>query len=87
MRYHERTLGLRWKKGVKRADKSNAIDLLCGSPPKSGTLLDSLDPIYRSSFSLERLLFNPTTSRMDQYWPCKRSIDFGITLRYREGGL
>ncbi|CAF9926170.1 MAG: bifunctional phosphoribosylaminoimidazolecarboxamide formyltransferase/IMP cyclohydrolase [Alectoria fallacina] len=36
MRYHERTLGVRWKKSVRRAEKSNAIDLLCGGLPKSG---------------------------------------------------
>ncbi|KAH8693653.1 phosphoribosylaminoimidazolecarboxamide formyltransferase/IMP cyclohydrolase [Talaromyces proteolyticus] len=28
MRFHERTLGIKWKAGVKRADKSNAIDML-----------------------------------------------------------
>ena len=36
MRFHERTLGIKWKKGTRRADKSNAIDLLCsGNMPKS----------------------------------------------------
>ena len=36
MRFHSRVINLRWKKGVKRADKSNAIDLLCsGNLPKS----------------------------------------------------
>ncbi|KAF6221094.1 hypothetical protein HO133_002775 [Letharia lupina] len=29
MRFHERTSTLQWKKGIKRADKSNAIDMLC----------------------------------------------------------
>ncbi|KAF2156885.1 AICARFT/IMPCHase bienzyme [Myriangium duriaei CBS 260.36] len=29
MRFHERALNIQWKKGVKRADKSNALDLLC----------------------------------------------------------
>jgi hypothetical protein len=29
MRFHERTLNIKWKKGTKRADKSNAIDMLC----------------------------------------------------------
>ncbi|KAL9112389.1 MAG: hypothetical protein Q9227_003231 [Pyrenula ochraceoflavens] len=33
MRFHERALNIKWKKGVKRADKNNAIDMLC-----SGTL-------------------------------------------------
>ncbi|OAL70590.1 5-aminoimidazole-4-carboxamide ribonucleotide formyltransferase/IMP cyclohydrolase [Trichophyton violaceum] len=36
MRFHERTLGIKWKAGVKRADKSNAIDMLCsGQIPRS----------------------------------------------------
>jgi len=36
MRFHERALGLRWKKGAKRPDKSNAIDMLCsGQTPRS----------------------------------------------------
>lgn len=29
MRFHERALGIKWKKGTKRPDKSNAIDMLC----------------------------------------------------------
>ncbi|PSK55215.1 phosphoribosylaminoimidazolecarboxamide formyltransferase/IMP cyclohydrolase [Elsinoe australis] len=29
MRFHERALNVKWKKGTKRPDKSNAIDLLC----------------------------------------------------------
>lgn len=37
MRFHPRTLGLQFKKGVKRPDKSNAIDLLTsGLVPASG---------------------------------------------------
>ncbi|KAK7512273.1 bifunctional purine biosynthesis protein ADE17 [Phyllosticta citriasiana] len=37
MRYHSRTVGLKFKKGTKRPEKSNAIDLLCsGSVPASG---------------------------------------------------
>ena len=36
MRFHERTVNIKWKKGTKRADKSNAIDMLCGGQvPKS----------------------------------------------------
>ena len=69
MRYHERTLGVRWKKGVKRADKSNAIDLLCGGLPKSGTLPESSYPIHRSRLNLESSLFDPMTHRMTWYWP------------------
>jgi phosphoribosylaminoimidazolecarboxamide formyltransferase / IMP cyclohydrolase len=37
MRFHERALALKWKKGTKRPDKSNAIDLLCsGLVPEEG---------------------------------------------------
>ena len=37
MRFHERALYLKWKKGTKRANKSNAIDTLCGGQvPKEG---------------------------------------------------
>lgn len=36
MRFHERTLNIKWKQGTKRADKSNAIDLLCsGQTPRN----------------------------------------------------
>ena len=37
MRFHDRTLGLNFAKGTKRADKSNAIDMLCTGqvPPQS----------------------------------------------------
>lgn len=37
MRFHSRTLELKFKKGTKRPSKSNAIDLLCsGLVPDSG---------------------------------------------------
>ncbi|TKA25821.1 Bifunctional purine biosynthesis protein ADE17 [Salinomyces thailandicus] len=37
MRFHTRALGVKWKKGARRADKSNAIDLLCsGIVPEAG---------------------------------------------------
>jgi phosphoribosylaminoimidazolecarboxamide formyltransferase/IMP cyclohydrolase len=37
LRFHPRVLGIKWKKGTKRPDKSNAIDLLVsGQLPKSG---------------------------------------------------
>ncbi|KAK0932559.1 bifunctional phosphoribosylaminoimidazolecarboxamide formyltransferase/IMP cyclohydrolase [Friedmanniomyces endolithicus] len=37
MRFHSRALAVKWKKGAKRADKSNAIDMLCsGIVPESG---------------------------------------------------
>ena len=36
MRFHERTLNIKWKQGTKRADKSNAIDMLCsGQVPRN----------------------------------------------------
>jgi phosphoribosylaminoimidazolecarboxamide formyltransferase/IMP cyclohydrolase len=36
MRFHERVIGIKWKQGTKRADKSNAIDLLCsGQTPRT----------------------------------------------------
>jgi phosphoribosylaminoimidazolecarboxamide formyltransferase / IMP cyclohydrolase len=38
MRFHERTLSIKWKKGTKRPDKSNAIDMLCsGQAPRKGS--------------------------------------------------
>jgi phosphoribosylaminoimidazolecarboxamide formyltransferase/IMP cyclohydrolase len=38
LRFHPRVLGIKWKKGTKRPDKSNAIDLLVsGQLPKKGT--------------------------------------------------
>lgn len=37
MRFHERALDLNWRAGVKRAEKANAIDMLCGGLiPESG---------------------------------------------------
>lgn len=37
LRFHPRVLGIKWKKGTKRPDKSNAIDLLVsGQLPKDG---------------------------------------------------
>ncbi|KAM0794602.1 AICAR transformylase/IMP cyclohydrolase/methylglyoxal synthase [Usnea florida] len=61
MRYHERTLGLQWKKGVKRADKSNAIDLLCGAPPKS----DIEKEDYESKFEV---VPQPFTAEERERW-------------------
>lgn len=41
MRFHERTLNLKFKKGTKRPSKSNAIDLLCsGLIPDGGIEYD-----------------------------------------------
>ncbi|OXV08168.1 hypothetical protein Egran_04070 [Elaphomyces granulatus] len=36
MRFHDRAINITWKKGTKRADKSNAIDMLCsGQLPRN----------------------------------------------------
>ncbi|KAJ6172021.1 hypothetical protein N7470_001088 [Penicillium chermesinum] len=36
MRFHDRVINIKWKQGTKRADKSNAIDLLCsGQTPRN----------------------------------------------------
>ena len=37
MRFHDRALNIKWKTGVKRPEKSNAIDMLCSGqvPPRS----------------------------------------------------
>ena len=37
MRFHERALNLKWRPGIKRAEKANAIDMLCGGLiPRTG---------------------------------------------------
>ena len=37
MRFHERALHVKWRAGIKRAEKANAIDMLCGGLiPASG---------------------------------------------------
>lgn len=48
MRFHPRALDLKWKKGTKRPDKSNAIDMLCSGqvPPKSKAEMED----YNSKF-------------------------------------
>ena len=47
MRFHERILGLKWKKGTKRPDKSNAIDLLVsGQLPKDGPERQAFEAIF-----------------------------------------
>jgi phosphoribosylaminoimidazolecarboxamide formyltransferase / IMP cyclohydrolase len=44
LRQHPRVLGFKWSKGVKRPDKSNAIDLyVSGNIPESGPELDDYD--------------------------------------------
>ncbi|KAF2083850.1 AICARFT/IMPCHase bienzyme [Saccharata proteae CBS 121410] len=47
MRFHERALNLQWKKGTKRPEKSNAIDMLCsGSVPKSGIEKEDFERVF-----------------------------------------
>ena len=47
MRFHGRTLGLAFRKGVKRPDKSNAIDLLCaGLVPAAGAEREAFDAVF-----------------------------------------
>ncbi|EGX91385.1 bifunctional purine biosynthesis protein [Cordyceps militaris CM01] len=47
MRFHERVLGIQWKKGAKRPDKSNAIDLLVsGQLPKDGPEREAFEAVF-----------------------------------------
>ncbi|KAF4123403.1 phosphoribosylaminoimidazolecarboxamide formyltransferase / IMP cyclohydrolase [Geosmithia morbida] len=47
MRFHPRVLGIKWKKGTKRPDKSNAIDLLVsGQLPKDGAERDGFEAVF-----------------------------------------
>ncbi|KAK0657123.1 cytidine deaminase-like protein [Cercophora newfieldiana] len=47
LRFHPRVLGIKWKKGTKRPDKSNAIDLLVsGQLPKSGAEKESFEGMF-----------------------------------------
>ncbi|KAL8918678.1 MAG: hypothetical protein Q9208_007239 [Pyrenodesmia sp. 3 TL-2023] len=56
MRFHERAMNLKWKKGTKRPDKSNAIDMLCsGQLPKSD--VEKAD--YEKNFDEVPIPFSP----------------------------
>ncbi|KAI1176942.1 AICARFT/IMPCHase bienzyme [Nemania sp. FL0916] len=47
LRFNPRVLGIKWKKGTKRADKSNAIDLLVsGELPKSGPEREAFEAVF-----------------------------------------
>ncbi|TEA16468.1 Bifunctional purine biosynthesis protein ADE17 [Colletotrichum sidae] len=47
LRFHPRVLGIKWKKGTKRPDKSNAIDLLVsGELPKAGAERDMFEAVF-----------------------------------------
>ncbi|KAF2670840.1 phosphoribosylaminoimidazolecarboxamide formyltransferase/IMP cyclohydrolase [Microthyrium microscopicum] len=56
MRFHERTLALQFKQGTKRADKSNAIDMLCSNQvPASGVERED----FEKNFEAVPTLFTP----------------------------
>ena len=47
MRFNPRVLDIKWKKGVKRPEKSNAIDLLAsGELPKDGTEREEYEAVF-----------------------------------------
>ena len=47
MRFHDRVLSIKWKKGVKRPDKSNAIDLLVsGQVPNNGPEREAFESVF-----------------------------------------
>lgn len=47
LRFHPRVLGIKWKKGTKRPDKSNAIDLLVsGQLPKDGREREGFEAVF-----------------------------------------
>lgn len=49
LRFSPRVLGIKWKKGVKRPEKSNAIDLLVsGELPKSGPELEAYESVFET---------------------------------------
>ena len=86
MRFHERTLGLHWKKGVKRPEKSNATDLFCnGIEPRSGTHFQSFDPNRNPCTSLGNTLSSQHTFNSRPV--LKRDTDFRIVVRYRKKRL
>lgn len=47
LRFHKRVLDIKWKKGIKRPDKSNAIDLLVsGELPESGPEREMYESVF-----------------------------------------
>jgi len=47
LRFHPRVLAIKWKKGTKRPDKSNAIDLLVsGELPKDGPEREMYEAVF-----------------------------------------
>ena len=67
MRFHERTLNLKWKNGVKRPDKSNAIDLLCSNVvPMSGIEREDFEKNFEE-------VPKPFTSEEREAWLSKKT--------------
>ncbi|KAI4289651.1 MAG: hypothetical protein L6R35_001075 [Caloplaca aegaea] len=57
MRFHQRAMNIKWKKGTKRPDKSNAIDMLCsGQLPQSS--VEKAD--YEKNFEEVPTPFSPS---------------------------
>ncbi|KAJ5485063.1 Bifunctional purine biosynthesis protein ADE17 [Penicillium diatomitis] len=77
MRFHDRTINIKWKQGTKRADKSNAIDLLCSEErdawlQKLGEVVVSsdaffpfIDNVFRAARSGVKYIAAPTGSQND----------------------
>ncbi|KAL8979199.1 MAG: hypothetical protein Q9177_006203, partial [Variospora cf. flavescens] len=57
MRFHQRAMNIKWKKGTKRPDKSNAIDMICsGQLPQSS--VEKAD--YEKNFEEVPTPFSPS---------------------------
>jgi len=74
MRFHERTINLEFKKGTKRADKSNAIDLLC-----SGLVPSDKGPEQEDFESKFEEVPKPFTSEERKEWLLKMK-DAGVVV-------
>ncbi|WEW61316.1 bifunctional phosphoribosylaminoimidazolecarboxamide formyltransferase/IMP cyclohydrolase [Emydomyces testavorans] len=49
MRFHDRALNIQWKAGVKRPEKSNAIDMLCsGQVPKNEVEKEAYERVFEA---------------------------------------
>ncbi|KAI5283404.1 bifunctional phosphoribosylaminoimidazolecarboxamide formyltransferase/IMP cyclohydrolase [Ascosphaera aggregata] len=65
MRFHERTLNIKWKKGIKRADKSNAIDMLCsGQIPRTDVEKAEYERVFE-------VVPEPFTTEEREHWLSK----------------
>lgn len=68
MRFHERALNIQWKKGTKRPDKSNAIDMLCGGQVPLKNEVEKAD--YEKNFEV---VPEPFTTEERETWLAKLS--------------